>query len=168
MNVLSLRCVVSALQLSCHCSAITTPPLPPLRRHHCATALHMLLHPRSSYAPHPQCPCTRLSNTKRRPRAAHTPRNARLTRRNCDATHASHTPPIHCPCCDHITPAPRCSPSAALSHLSQCPASVLAPHSAAPALHPCRHSRLPLRRPNAAKTLHKLSPAPRCMPLFPI
>ena len=32
---------------------------------------------------------------------------------------------------------------------------------------PLRHTRLPLRRPYAANTLHKLSPAPRCMPLFP-
>jgi hypothetical protein len=44
---------------------------------------------------------------------------------------------------------------------------VLLQYSAAPALHPRRHSRLPLRRPYAANTLHKLSPAPCYMPLCP-
>jgi hypothetical protein len=44
---------------------------------------------------------------------------------------------------------------------------VLLQHSTAPAPHARRHSRLPLRRPYAASALHKLSPAPRCMPLSP-
>ncbi len=44
---------------------------------------------------------------------------------------------------------------------------VLLQHSATPALHARRHSRLPLRRPYAANTLPKLSPAPCCMPLCP-